>query len=160
MGRHKSQHGVRLRKLTRKDLPQIYAFEQELEGHQMAVVIPRSPEAFESNWTNILQDETVTALGIVFNERLAGHISCFQHNSQNTVGYWIGREYWGQGIATRALQLFLDMVPIRPLYAHVATSNAASVRVLEKCGFNVIRHEWSEATERFPECEETILELT
>jgi RimJ/RimL family protein N-acetyltransferase len=51
------------------------------------------------------------------------------------VGYWLGRSYWGRGIATRALALFLPLVPARPLYAHVASHNTGSMRVLVKCGF-------------------------
>lgn len=31
--------------------------------------------------------------------------------------YWIGKEYWGKGIATNALRGFLKHVTIRPLYA-------------------------------------------
>ncbi len=54
------------------------------------------------------------------------------------VGYWIGREHWGKGIATRALTLLLTEVDTRPLHAHVAQHNAGSIRVLEKCGFRVV----------------------
>ena len=54
------------------------------------------------------------------------------------MGYWIGRENWGTGVATRALSAFLDVVSIRPLYAVVATTNVASRRVVEKCGFSVV----------------------
>jgi RimJ/RimL family protein N-acetyltransferase len=53
------------------------------------------------------------------------------------VGYWVGREFWGRGIATRALAAFLDEVSERPIYAGVADTNLASIRVLEKCGFTV-----------------------
>ncbi len=38
---------------------------------------------------------------------------------QREVGYWFGRQYWGKGVATRALAAFLDHVAVRPLYAHV-----------------------------------------
>jgi RimJ/RimL family protein N-acetyltransferase len=53
------------------------------------------------------------------------------------VGYWLGREFWGKGIATRALEEFLQEIKTRPLYAHVAKHNIGSRRVLEKCGFAV-----------------------
>ena len=53
------------------------------------------------------------------------------------VGYWIGKEHWGQGVATRALAAFLQFVTERPLRAHVAAHNVGSIRVLEKCGFSV-----------------------
>jgi RimJ/RimL family protein N-acetyltransferase len=57
------------------------------------------------------------------------------------VGYWLGREFWGKGIATRALVEFLKVVAERPLYARVAKHNIASFRVLEKCGFKLQREE-------------------
>jgi RimJ/RimL family protein N-acetyltransferase len=54
------------------------------------------------------------------------------------VGYWLGREFWGKGIATSALQLFLEEISERPLFAFSAHSNPASARVLQKCGFSQI----------------------
>ena len=47
-------------------------------------------------------------------------------------------EDWGRGIATRALQEFLELEATRPLYAHAASDNAASIRVLTKCGFLIV----------------------
>jgi RimJ/RimL family protein N-acetyltransferase len=49
------------------------------------------------------------------------------------VGYWIGREYWGKGVATEALSQFLAHAEVRrPLHAAVAKHNVGSIRVLEK----------------------------
>jgi RimJ/RimL family protein N-acetyltransferase len=53
------------------------------------------------------------------------------------VGYWLGKEYWGKGIACEALSQFLLQVKVRPLYARVAKQNIASIRVLQKCGFTM-----------------------
>ena len=50
--------------------------------------------------------------------------------------------------------------PTRPLVATVATSNGASLRVLQKCGFVVERVRLSPASDRYPECEEAVLVLT
>jgi RimJ/RimL family protein N-acetyltransferase len=41
----------------------------------------------------------------------------------------------GRGIATEAISAFLLLEQTRPLYASVAKHNAASIRVLQKCGF-------------------------
>ncbi len=54
------------------------------------------------------------------------------------VSYWLGRRFWGQGIATEALLQLLTVVVARPLTAHVAHDNVGSLRVLEKCGFAVM----------------------
>ena len=46
-----------------------------------------------------------------------------------------------------------------PLVASAATSNRASLRVLQKSGFVVERVRLSPASDRYPECEETVLVL-
>ena len=66
---------------------------------------------------------------------MAGNIGSWQQNGQQLLGYWVGREYWGRGVATQALALLVDEVSVRPLYAHVVVHNAGSIRVLEKGGF-------------------------
>ena len=66
-----------------------------------------------------------------------GHIVGWGENGKQEVGYWIGKEYWGKGIATTAMLEFLSFQKVRPLYAHVAKHNIASLRVLEKCGFTI-----------------------
>ena len=59
------------------------------------------------------------------------------HAGEREVGYWIGKKYWGRGVATRALAAFLRLEARRPLYANVARHNVASIRVLENCGIRV-----------------------
>src|SRR5262245_49180543 len=60
---------------------------------------------------------------------------CWTQDGRLLVGYWIGREFWGRGLATAALTELAAEIPERPLYAWVATSNVGSIRVLEKSGF-------------------------
>ena len=56
------------------------------------------------------------------------------------LGYWLSQDHWGRGIATRAVRAFtrwaFDSFPLERLQAGVFASNAASCRVLEKCGFS------------------------
>jgi RimJ/RimL family protein N-acetyltransferase len=56
------------------------------------------------------------------------------------VGYWLGREFWGRGIATAALRLltaraFAAQPELRRLFAVPFAANGASARVLEKAGY-------------------------
>jgi ribosomal-protein-alanine N-acetyltransferase len=55
------------------------------------------------------------------------------------VGYWLGRTCWGRGIATEALCLFTDYaferLGLLRLFALPLADNAASIRVLEKAGY-------------------------
>jgi RimJ/RimL family protein N-acetyltransferase len=56
-------------------------------------------------------------------------------------GYWLGRAYWGRGIATDAARALSDVAlatwEVRRLEATVFAANLASARVLEKCGFTL-----------------------
>lgn len=107
----------------------------------------------------MLSDPTINAWVILFGEELVGTISCFPMDGQDHVGYWIDRAYWGMGIASKSLQLLQHEVVKRPLVAAAATSNGASLRVLQKCGFVVERTRLSPGSDRFPECEETVFVL-
>jgi RimJ/RimL family protein N-acetyltransferase len=90
-----------------------------------------------SHWIRILGNNSVLVKTILFDGTVAGNIVCFDQLGEREVGYWLGKEFWGKGIATRALAEFLHYIETRPLYAHVAKHNIASRRVLEKCGFKV-----------------------
>ena len=92
-------------------------------------------------------------------QRVAGNVLMFPHAGQPEVGYWVGREFWGRGVATRALAEFLRLVARRPLHARVATDNAASLRVLEKCGFASTGRDRGFAHGRGTEVEEYVLRL-
>lgn len=55
------------------------------------------------------------------------------------LGYWLGRAYWGEGIATAAVRIVvphaLRELELYRLHARVFDGNPASMRVLELCGF-------------------------
>jgi RimJ/RimL family protein N-acetyltransferase len=129
---------VQLRDVTADDLP--IFFEQQLDpvATQMANFPSRDRDAFMTHWTTkVLGNENGTVRTILYDTQVAGNIVCWQQDGRWLVGYWLGREYWGKGIATQALSEFLSMVKTRPLYAYVAQHNIASRRVLEKCGFTL-----------------------
>ena len=73
--------------------------------------------------------------------------------------YWVDRTLWGRGIASAALRTFLGMTTERPLFARAASDNAASLRVLQKAGFQRIGVNRDFASGRGEEIEETILRL-
>lgn len=129
---------IQLRDVTENDLPIFYEQQLDPEATQMADFPPRTREVFMAHWTRILGDPSVQLKTILFNGEVAGNIVCFEQLGEREVGYWLGKEFWGKGIATRALQEFLEIIKTRPLYAHVAKHNIGSRRVLEKCGFVVV----------------------
>ncbi len=128
---------VVLRGVTEADLPIFFEHQRDAAANRMADFPARDREAFMAHWTKIAGDPTNITKTIVFGEHVAGNVVCWGPSDDRAVGYWIGREYWGKGVATRALASFLRLVKTRPLYAHVAKNNVASVRVLQKCGFTI-----------------------
>ena len=129
---------IELRDVIETDLPIFYRQQLDPEATQMAAFPARGEDAFMSHWKyKVLGNDTVLVKTILFNGEVAGNIVCFEQLGDREVGYWLGKDYWGKGIATKALEEFLTHIETRPLYAHVAKHNIGSRRVLEKCGFSV-----------------------
>ena len=137
-------HDVHLRDVIDADLPRFFEHQRDPDATRMAAFPAKDREDFTAHWTKILANETIIKQTILVDGQVAGNIVCFTQFAERQVGYWLGKEYWGQGVATRALAAFLAQVRERPLYAHVAKHNTASLRVLEKCGFRVIGEEVEE----------------
>jgi RimJ/RimL family protein N-acetyltransferase len=116
-------------------------------------------DAFERRWSRLRADETVINRVIVVDGEVTGTIGSWGDPGDREITYWIGRSYWGKGIATWALDAFLSVDDSRPLRARVAHDNVASQRVLEKCGFRVMATDRGFAQARSCEIEEVVLRL-
>ena len=150
---------VRLRAVTEADLPVFFQQQEDPEANAMAAFPARAREAFMVHWTRILADASVATRTILCAGEVAGNVVSFEQDGLRQVGYWIGRRHWGKGVATRALRDFLAQVPTRPLYAHVARHNVASIRVLEKCGFTVCGEDRAASSAGGDEVDELIFRL-
>lgn len=151
---------VVLRDVTEDDLPILFEHQLDPEANRMAAFAPRDREAFMAHWSKILRDETAITRTVVFDGHVAGNVvSWLEQPGQRLVGYWIGKEFWGKGLATRALSEFVVAVPERPLFARVAKHNVASIRVLEKCGFTVTNDEDRAPGDAVDDVEELLLRL-
>ncbi|MDQ2808726.1 MAG: GNAT family N-acetyltransferase [Chloroflexota bacterium] len=126
-----------LRAVADSDLALFFDQQQEPEATQMAAFPARDRPTFMAHWAKILADPLCITQTIVADDEVAGNIGSWLQDGERDVGYWLGRAYWGQGIATQALTAFLAQLPERPLYAYVVRHNIGSRRVLEKCGFTV-----------------------
>lgn len=110
----------------RDHMPHPYSIEDAL--HWIRSVEHEHPRV---NFSIDLQGEVIGGIGLVIGsdiERCAAE-----------VGYWLGPAYWGRGIATSALlritrYAFEDLGLLR-LFATPIVWNPASLRVLEKAGF-------------------------
>jgi RimJ/RimL family protein N-acetyltransferase len=150
---------VVLRETTDADIPILYEFQLDPEATRIAAFPAREWEAFRAHQERIRADETLIARTIVAGGQVAGSIGSYPQDGKRLVGYWIGRDYWGKGIATRALAALLDLDQTRPIYAFVAKHNTGSQRVLEKCGFSVISEEHWFDDKLGAEIEEYLMEL-
>lgn len=127
---------VRLRDVVVADLEVFLAQEHDPEAVRRSRFPPREREAFLRHWTTrILGDPTVFVQAVTVDGVLAGNLVAWWEGDRRFLGYWLGREFWGRGIGTRALALFLRQEKTRPLYADPFHANTASVRLLEKHGF-------------------------
>ena len=153
-------NNISLREIQESDIPIFFEHQRDAIANQMAAFPARDRDAFMAHWAKIMQDESVILKTILFDGQVAGNVLSFEIFGEREVGYWLGREFWGKGIATRALSQFLEQLQIRPLYAHVAKHNVASMRVLEKCGFVVSGEDKGGANERGEKVEEFVLKLS
>ena len=84
-----------------------------------------------------------SVFAIIYKEELCGSIGIFPmqdvYRKSAEIGYWIGEEYWGKGIAARAVEKIVqygfENFDIVKIFAGIFSNNRASERVLEKNGF-------------------------
>jgi len=82
---------------------------------------------------------------ITLNGMFVGCISAqqgqFEYSRSAELGYWIGEQYWNQGIATKAVEQFsaalFNSTNLKRLFVSVVSTNVGSIRVLEKNEFVV-----------------------
>lgn len=151
-----------MREIRDEDLPLLFEqWADPVAAHMAAFTSPDHMDrnAFERRWSRLRADETVLNRVIVVDDDVTGTIGSWGEPGEREVTYWIGRSYWGKGIATDALTAFLAVDRSRPLHARVASDNVGSRRVLEKCGFRVIGTDRGVAEARSAEIEELVLRL-
>jgi RimJ/RimL family protein N-acetyltransferase len=89
-----------------------------------------------THWaTRVLGDPTVFVQTVTVDGEPAGNVVAWWEQDRRFIGYWFGRRYWGRGIGTKAVTLFLAREDARPLHADPFSRNTGSVRLLERCGF-------------------------
>lgn len=157
------ESNIVLRNVIPSDLQIFFEHQLDTEANHMAAFTARDPtdkDAFMAHWIKNLNEATNKIQTILFNGQIAGSVSSYEEEpGKPEVTYWIGKEYWGQGIATRALSALLLQIPTRPIYARAAKDNIASLRILEKCGFIRIGEDRGFANARNQEVEEFLLKL-
>lgn len=96
--------------------------------------------------TRVQQQDPAQVLAIAVEDRVVGGIGVMLGADVERIsaelGYWLGEELWGRGIATAAVRgitrYALATFELNRLFAVPFADNAASIRVLQKAGY---RHE-------------------
>jgi RimJ/RimL family protein N-acetyltransferase len=153
---------IQLRDVTEADLPIFFEHQLDPEANYMAAFTAKEPtnrEAFMAHWAKILNDDGILIKTILYQGQVAGYVSTHGWFGELEITYWLGKAYWGQGLATQALAAFLQVQPSRPLVGRAAKDNVASIRVLQKCGFVLTGEDRGFANARGEEIDEVILTL-
>ena len=153
---------IELVKTTINDLETLFVFQLNKEANYLAAFTSKDPTdktAYMEKWTKLLADKNINMQTILFNGIIAGSIAKYEIEGNSEITYWIGKDYWGQGIATLALKKFLNIEKVRPIYGRVAFDNFGSQKVLEKCGFKKTGTDKGFANFRKKEIEEIIFKL-
>jgi RimJ/RimL family protein N-acetyltransferase len=154
---------IELRDVGDGDLDVLFEHWTDPEANRMAAFTAERPDdraAFDARWARLRSDSTTAARTILADGIVVGSISSWDNDGSREVTYWLAREHWGKGIATRALATFLARVErTRPLTAATAIDNTGSQRVLEKCGFVRVGTARGFANARGEEIDELIFRL-
>ncbi|WP_099366772.1 GNAT family N-acetyltransferase [Sphingobacterium sp. 1.A.4] len=150
---------ITLRPTKSSDLETLFQFQLDQEARHLATFLSKDStdkSAYLNKYTKILADLSTNNQTILIDNEIVGSISKFILESDAEITYWIDRKFWGQGIASKALENFLDIEKTRPLYGRVAFDNIGSQKVLENCGFIKIGSDKGFSTIRQIEIEEYI----
>jgi len=108
----------------------------------------RFPQPYTSKdaewWVNIGSKVGISK-AIEVNGKIGGVIGVtageYEHSRAAEVGFWLGEQYWGMGVATRAVEKMTEIIfestEIVRLFAPVFSPNVGSMKVLKKCGYRL-----------------------
>jgi RimJ/RimL family protein N-acetyltransferase len=150
-----------LRPVEDEDLDVFFEHGRDSEAVFMAAFSSSDPHdrvAFDQHWARIRGNPEIRVRTIVRDGVAVGNVASFMRGLAREVTYWIGRGWWGQGIATAALRAFLVETG-RPVFGRTAFDNVGSQRVLQKCGFVEVGRETGYAAARGQAIEEIVWAL-
>ena len=104
---------------------------------------PYTQEAGEKFIAMAMSKNTVSIFAICLNNEVIGAIGVHPqndiHKKSAELGYWLAEPFWGKGYMKQAVMQIIDYsfqnFDIVRLYARPFSSNIASQKVLEQCGF-------------------------
>lgn len=156
-------HSIHIQPTRESDLLPLFVQQSDPEANVMAaftVADPYDEKAFVLKWTSVLHNPEIIMKSIFWADTLVGSVLVYRMDGEPQLSYWIGKQWWGKGIATQAVRQLLEAFTERPLFASAAEDNAGSRAVLVKCGFQSLRTETGYANARGAEIAEVIYQLS
>ncbi len=153
---------VELRKTQISDLDILFDYQADDEAGYMAAFVSntwKDRDAYIAKWEKFLMDDSINSWTILHNGAIAGSIGTWVMDGEIQITYGIGKQFWGRGLATTAIELFLMDMDTRPLYGRAASDNIRSIKILEKAGFKKTGIDRGFALARNAEIEELIFRL-
>ena len=92
-----------LREVREEDLDVLFEQQREPEAVAMAIFPARERKAFDAHWRRVLANDRNVVRVIEVDGEVAGNIGSWEQDGKQLVGYWLGRKFWGRGLATAAL---------------------------------------------------------
>jgi RimJ/RimL family protein N-acetyltransferase len=135
---------IALREYSENDLPLLVEYLNNANVTKyLTASIPQPYTEENARWWVSEGSKAGIVRAIQYENRFVGTVGAtpglFERSRSAETGYWLAEPFWGKGIATAALGQLTNLVfqssEIVRLHAQVFSGNAASMRVLEKCGY-------------------------
>ena len=153
---------IEIRKTQKEDLNKLFDFQADDDAGCMAAFVSntwKDREGYIAKWEKFLQNDSINSYTIFLNGAIVGSVGTWVMGDEPQITYGIGKAFWGKGIATTALALFLKKVDTYPLYGRAASDNIRSIKILERAGFVKTGTGRGFAAARNQEIEEVIFRL-
>lgn len=132
-----------LRAIEDNDIEDIARLANELDIAKATASLPYPYTLSDAKtWLNYVRTtNSEHAFAIVSKKRFVGVVGLVHEKDNNRaeLGYWIGKQYWNQGIASAAVAMILgfafSVLNVNKVYAQSFGNNIASHKVLENNGF-------------------------
>lgn len=93
---------VSLRDVRESDLETFFTQQLDPEATRMAAFPARDRDAFFAHWKKVLGGTSVIVQAVILEGEVAGNVVSWEQDGVRKIGYWIGRAYWGKGVASAA----------------------------------------------------------
>jgi RimJ/RimL family protein N-acetyltransferase len=153
---------VSLRPVQVADLDAFFQHQLDAQARWLAAFVTATPQdraRFDAHWARVLADATGCVRTVLAGGVVAGHVFTYMEDGRRELSYWLDKALWGRGIATRAVAAFIAaQAPAQVLHARVAKDNLASLKLLQRCGFQVCGEDAGFGAGRGGQVEEFLLQ--